>query len=49
MNIKNENKNKTNELRYFLGSTFVGVNRIFVLSYANPGVHAKRFTARKYY
>ena len=28
---KSENKNTTNEYRYFLESNFVGVNRLFVL------------------
>ena len=30
---KSENKNTTNEYRYFLKSNFVGVNRLFVLVY----------------
>ena len=33
--IKRENKNRTNEYRYFLESNFVGVNRLFVLAYSN--------------
>ena len=32
---KSENKNTTNEYRYFLKSSFVGVNRLFVSVYAN--------------
>ena len=31
--IKSENKNTTNEYRYFTESNFVGVNRLFVLIY----------------
>ena len=46
---KSENKNMTNEFRYFLESNFVGVNRLFVLVYAKEGDNAKRFNARKYY
>ena len=50
MNIKKiENKNKTNEFRYFLESNFVGVNRLFVLVYSNHGGNAKRFKAKRYY
>ena len=33
--IKTENKNTTNQYRYFLESNFVGVNRLFVLVYSN--------------
>ena len=32
---KNENKNRTNEYRYFLESNFVGANRLLVLVYTN--------------
>ena len=46
---KSNNKNTTNELRYFLKSKFVKVNRLFVLVYTNHGNNAKRFNARKYY
>ena len=46
---KSENKNTTNEYRYFLKSSFVGVNRLFVSVYANQDANAKRFNARKYY
>ena len=46
---KRENKNATNEYRYFLESNFVGVNRLFVLVYANEASNAKRINARKYY
>ena len=46
---KSDNKNTTNEFRYFLESNFVGVNKLFVLVYTNEGNNAKRFNARKYY
>ena len=46
---KSENKNATNEYRYFLKSNFVGVNRLFVLVYKNEANNAKRFNAQKYY
>ena len=46
---KNENKNKTNEYRYFLESNFVGTNRLFVLVYTNEDAHATRFKAKIYY
>ena len=32
---KSENKNSANQLKYFLESNFVGVNRLFVLVYTN--------------
>ena len=44
---KTENKNMTNEYRYFLETNFVGVNRSFVLVYQDDNF--KRFKARKYY
>ena len=34
---KSENKNTTNEFRYFLESNFVRLNRLFVLVYTNEG------------
>ena len=46
---KHENKNTTNEHRYFLESNFVGVDRLFVLVYSNQDVNAKRFKTRRYY
>ena len=46
---KSENKNKTNEFKYFLESNFVEVNRLFVLVYTSQGDNAKRFNAWKYY
>ena len=45
----NENKNTTNQYRYFLKSNFAGVNRLFVLIYLNRNNDVKRFNARKYY
>ena len=47
--IKSENKNTTNEYRYFLESDFVGVSRLFVLVYSNQDDNAKRYKARWYY
>ena len=44
--IKSENKNTTNEYRYFLESDFVGVSRLFVLVYSNQDDNAKRYKAR---
>ena len=48
-NNNRDNKNTTNEFRYFLESNFVGVNRLFVLVYANQGDNAKKLNTRKYY
>ena len=45
---KKENKNLTNENRYFLKSNFVGVYRFFVLIYLNQDDNAKRFKAGRY-
>ena len=39
---KSENKNMTNEYRYFLESYFVGINRLFVLVYTNQDDNAER-------
>ena len=49
MNVKSENKNTTNEYRYFLESNFVGVYRLFVLVYSNQDDNAKRIKTRRYY
>ena len=38
---KSENKNTTNEYRYFLRPNFVGVNRLFVVVDPNHGENAK--------
>ena len=46
---KSENKNTTNEYRYFLESNFVGVNRSFVLVYSNKDDNSKRIKTRRYY
>ena len=46
---KCENKNATNEHRYFLESDFVGVNRLFVLVCSNQGTNSKRFKTWRYY
>ena len=40
---KSENKNTTNEYRYFLESNFVGVNKLYVLVYSNANDNAKRY------
>ena len=46
LNLKKiENKNTTNEYKYFLESNFAGVNRLFVLAYSNEDDNAKRFQA----
>ena len=45
---KSEDKNTANELRYFLESNFVGVNRLFVLVYSNHDNNAKRFKGKIY-
>ena len=42
-NTKTENKNMTNEHRYFLEPNFVEVNRLFVLVCTNEDENAKRF------
>ena len=50
MNINQKNiiKNTINEFRYFLVSSFVGVNRLFVLVYSNEDAACKRFKAKSY-
>ena len=45
---KSENKNRTNECRYFIESNFVGVNRLLVLIYPNQDNRVKRFNGKKY-
>ena len=45
MKIKKYDK----EYKYFSESNFAGVNRFFVLVYANQDTNAKRFNAQKYY
>ena len=49
MNIKSENKNRTNEYWYFLESDFAGVNRSFLLVYSNETNHPKGYSAKNYY
>ena len=46
---KSENKNTTNEYRYFLESDFVGVNRLFVLVHLKEDDNVKRFKAKRHY
>ena len=46
---KSENKNTTNEYRYFLESNFVGINRLFVLVYTNQDGASKIFKTGRYY
>ena len=48
MNIKHKVRIKIQQ-RNFVGSNFVGVNKLFVLVYTNQDANAKRFNARKYY
>ena len=45
MKIKKYDK----EYKYFSESNFAGVNRFFVLVYANQDTNAKRFNAQKYF
>ena len=44
---KRENKYTTMKYRYFLGSNFVGVNRLFVLVYSNQDNNSKSFKTRR--
>ena len=46
---KNDNKNTANEFRFFLESNFVGVNRLFVLVYANQDAASTKFKAKRHY
>ena len=46
---KSENKNMTNEYRYFLESNFAGVIKLFILVYSNQDTNSKRFKTRRYY
>ena len=46
---KSENKNTTNEFRFFLESNFVRVKRLFVLIYLSQYAASKRFKTRSYY
>ena len=47
--LKSENKNTTNEYRYFLESNFVGVNILFVFVYSNQDVNSEIFKTQRYY
>ena len=46
---KTDNKNTTNEFRFFLESNFVGVNILFALVYTNQDAASRRFKAKRYY
>ena len=46
---KSENKNTTQQYRYFLESNFLGVNRLFVLTFSNQDDNIKSHKARTYY
>ena len=46
---KNENKDTTNNHRYFLESNFVEINELFVFIYLNRGNDIKIFKAPSYY
>ena len=46
---KSENKNITNEYRFFPELNFVGIKRLFVLVYSNQDDDAKRFKTQRYY
>ena len=46
---KSENKDATNEYRYFVESNFLGVTKLFVLVYSNRDNDVKRFKAQIYY
>ena len=46
---KSENKNATNEYRYFLESKLVGVNWLLVLVHSNQDNNSKRYKAKRYY
>ena len=46
---KSENKDTTNEYRYFLESISFKVNRLFVLVHSNKDDNSKRFKTRRYH
>ena len=46
---KNENKNAANEYIYFLGSNFIGVDRLLVLVYSNQDSNSRSFKTQRYY
>ena len=45
---KRENKNMTNEYKYFLESNFFGGNRLFILVYSNQNNNSKKFKTKRY-
>ena len=50
MSIKQKvGKNTANKYRYFLESNFVGVDRLFILVYANWNLNVERYKARSCY
>ena len=46
---KNENKNTSNECRYFLESNFIGVDGLLVLVYSSQDENSKKFKVKRYY
>ena len=46
---KSENKNATNEYRYFLESNFVTINSLFLSIYLSRDNHVKRLKTRRCY
>ena len=46
---KSENKDTTNENRYFLESNFCEVNILFALVYSYQDVNSKRFKTQRYH
>ena len=44
---KSQNENTTNEYRYFIESSSVGINRLFVLIYSNQDGNEKSFIYQK--
>ena len=46
---KNENKNTANKYRYFLESSFVGVNRLLNFSLFQSNYSSKIYIGKRYY
>ena len=46
---KSERKDTTKEYRYFLGSNFLGVNRLLVLIHSNVVDNEEKYKDRRYY
>ena len=44
-----DDKDTTNEFRYFLKSNFFGVNKLFVLVYLNRNIDVERFNYGRYF